>query len=170
MAETKQNYQLKLNVERQTTLINAIRLGTPLATAALFADVDKESIRHWRRKGEDARKMAPSTRTPTQQRYVDFVVELNKALAEAALVAQRTVHSFMSKALNDPDNPVSVEDKRLALDASKFYLTHRDGKNYNPRVEITGEDGGPVAVVSGGIDVWEKMQAILKAERENDDE
>jgi hypothetical protein len=153
----------KLNDDRQEVLINAVRIGTPLKTAAMFADIDEETIRQWRRRGEEARKIPPAQWNEAQRGYVEFMVQLNKALSEAFILAQRTIHQFMAKDLAK----ASDGDKQRAESAAKFMLTHRDPKNYTTRVEVTGADGSPVGM---GMDVWEKMKKIAEASETSDDE
>lgn len=50
---------------------------------------------------------------------------------------------------NDEGNVMAVpttEDKRLALQAATWYLSHREQRDYSTRLEHTGAEGGPVEV------------------------
>ena len=132
-----------LTAEREKALLDAVRTGAPLTTCAAFAGITREALRKWRRRGERAMELAPGRRSPTERRYADFVGELDRALSEAAMRAQATVRQLM---VLPPDADAAT--KRVALEASKFHLTHRNAADYSTQVraEVTGADGGPLDV------------------------
>ena len=156
-----------LDQERQDTLLNAVRMGNPLKTSCLFAGIDDSTLRKWRKRGETAQAVRPAARTPVERKFADFVTALDKALAEANVRAQLTVHKIMT---TDVDT-ASVEEKRLALQAAQFHLTHRDPANYSTQVrtEVTGRDGAPLEVIASGMDVYEMLAKIEAADPDPDD-
>ena len=163
MADDTPGPESKLTVERQNQLLGALSAGVPMGTAADFAGVHVDTISRWRRKGEEAERMPPSTRSTTQQEYVEFAVKCRTALAQSNAVAQRLVYRLMSV----PED-ATIEEKSLALRSAQFHLTHRDPKNYSTRVEMTGADGQPIEVVKGQS-VWAKMKAIHEREKAKDE-
>ena len=132
-----------LTKERETALLNAIKTGAPLDTCAAFAGVTREALRQWRRRGEKALELPAGRRSPTERRYAAFVGELDRALSEASMRAQTTVRQLMVV----PDG-ADAASRRVALEAAKFHLTHRDARNYSTQVraELTGADGGPLDI------------------------
>lgn len=151
-----------LDAERTEILVNTIRLGTPLKTACSFAGISDETLRKWRKRGEEAAKIAPGRRNPTDKKYADFVGQIDKALAEANVRAQATIHGLMTK----PVATATPEEQRIALSAAQFFLTHRDPDHYSTktRTELTGADGTPLEVELSAERAWEKLQAILGRE------
>ncbi len=132
-----------LTEERAKALLDAVKTGAPLDTCAAFAGITREALRKYRRRGEKALEIAAGRRSPTERRMASFVGELDRALSEAAIRAQATVRQLMVL----PDG-ADAATKRVALEASKFHLTHRDPRNYSTqiRAEVTGADGGAVEV------------------------
>ncbi len=151
-----------LDAERIEVLLNAARLGTPLKTCCAFAGISNETLRKWRIRGEKALTVEKGRRNPTERKFADFVVSLDKALTEANVRAQATVHALMTQ----PMKGATPEQARIALDASKFFLTHRDRENYNTKVnaELTGRGGGPIEVEFSASKAWEVLQAINSGE------
>jgi len=177
-----------LNAERQKMLLDAITIGTPLKTAALYAGIENETLRKWRARGEDAQNVPPGKRSPTERKYADFVGALGRALATAAHQAQLTVTRNMTMPLTRPEVvrradgtdeviqvPVSVEERRLAQQAAQFHLTHRSGKpetdssySTQTRTEVTGADGAPLEL--SAEKAWERISNLLSTRLEPDDE
>jgi hypothetical protein len=153
----KRKYQptsrVTLDAQRQADLITAVRLGNPFKTAALFAGIDETTLVKWRAKGKAALQLPSGKRNPTDRKFADFVVGFDKALAEANVRAQQTIHALMTMNLQN----ATPEQQRVALSAAQFHLTHRDPKNYSTQVrtEITGADSGPVDLaLTNGEDVF----------------
>lgn len=133
---------MKLTPELQKSLIKVIKSGAPLKTALGYVGVTDETIYTWRNKAEAGKKVKwPSKELKA---FIDFFVELDKAVHEANVKAQ----DYVTYLFTQPVDDLSDEQRSLAFRAATFQLTHRDGKNYSPRVqtEVTGEDGGPVQV------------------------
>ena len=130
----------KLTPELRVALIDVIKVGTPLKTALAFVGLTDDTIYTWRNRAESAKKLAHPSKE--LQGFVDFFGEVDRAVHEAAISAQRTVHYLFSRDLAT----LSTEEKRLALQAAQFHLTHRNGSDYNTRMttELTGSDSGPI--------------------------
>ena len=152
----------KLDAARSQELLNAIRLGSPLQLACDFAGISRETLRKWRLRGEKALLVPPGDRSPTERNFVAFVGALGKAVAQAGVQAQRTVHSLMSQELKEK----TPEQQRIALTAATFFLTHRLSDYYTTKTstELTGKNGGPLDVALSADRAWEILQAINKGE------
>jgi hypothetical protein len=85
---------------------------------------------------------------------------LDKALAEANVFAQRSIHTLMTKKIEDSTTP---EQQRVILSAAQFHLTHRDPEGYNTRqrMELTGADGGPIDIEASADKAWKQLQEIF---------
>jgi transposase-like protein len=133
----------KLTEELKKNLIGAIRVGTPLKTALGYVGLSDEMIYVWRNRAEQAKKV----KNPSKelQALISFFGEVDKALNEANVRAQASVHTLFTRPITEETSP---EQQRVILQAAQFHLTHRLSKDYSTRVttEVTGEDGGPVQV------------------------
>lgn len=132
----------KLTVELQRTLIGALRVGTPLKTALGFVGLSDEIIYQWRNKAEAGKKV----KNPSKelQAFIKFFGEVDRALHQANVSAQRTVNYLFARDLGE----LSTEERRLALQAAEFHLTHRLPSEYNTKTttELTGAEGGPLFI------------------------
>jgi hypothetical protein len=157
-----------LDAERQKTLLDAVALGNPLKTCCLYAGIDDSTLRKWRIRGENARAIPSGKRSGTEQKFVNFVTALEKALAEANVLAQKTVNTLMGIPLeNATDN-----DKTLALRAAQFHLTHRDPENYSTSTKTTLEaaEGSSAVVMASGMDVFEMLLKVKQHQDAQDDD
>ncbi len=143
-----------LNDEVARTLLNALRLGNPFVTACQFAGIDDSTLRRWRQKGDEALRLSPGKRSPSQRKYAEFRTAIDKAIVEANVRAQQTIHTVMTQPLQN----ATSEEKRIIVDAAKFYLTHRDPSHYSTqqRTELTGKDGEAVEI--SAAEVWNVLQ------------
>jgi hypothetical protein len=148
----------KFDAERSDVILDAIRVGSPLGTACKFAGIHRDTLRQWRLSGERASLVRPGKRTPTEQKFAHFSDLLDRALAQAAVQAQRTIHTLMTQDLDG----ATPEQQRIAMSAAQFYLTHRLSEHYNTRTstEMTGKNGGPLEVALSAEKAWEIVQAI----------
>jgi len=76
------------------------------------------------------------SRQAVRQRALDHPEEVADIEDEAKDIAEEGLISLMKD-----------EDKKIKLDAIKFYLgTKGKNRGYNTRTELTGADGGPVQI------------------------
>ncbi len=136
--------QTALNAARQTAIIDAIRTGATEKRASAFAGVSLDAIRQWRRKGEAALLKKPRERGETERKYADFVIALDRALAETAVMMQSVVTSVANRGLTNNGEVPSVEQQRVSLTAATWWLSHRERDDYTVRSEVTGKDGAPI--------------------------
>jgi hypothetical protein len=144
--------------ERGVALLNALRLGTPLHVACKFAGISDETLRLVRIRGNKALAVAPGYRNTSQKKYAKFIGDLDKAVVQAGVQAQGTIHALMTQDIRR----ATPEQQRLAMSAAQFYLTHRLPDYYNTKtnMEMTGKDGGPLEVALSADKAWEIVQAI----------
>jgi len=154
----KVGHPLMLDAERMEVLLNAIRLGTPLHRCCDFAGISRETLRQWRHRGEKALLIPPGKRNPTDRKFAEFIGALDKAIAQAIVQAQRTVHTLMTQDVVR----ATPEQQRIALTAAQFFLTHRAPEDYNTKTtaELTGKDGGAIEVALSAEKAWEILQAV----------
>jgi hypothetical protein len=134
-----------LNDALQETIINAIRQGINEKKAASFAGVSIESIRTWRRKGDAALAKKSNERSPTERKYANFAVAIDRALVECSVMMQSVVTGIASYGARQAGQPIpSVEQQRISLTAATWWLSHRERDEYTTRSEITGKDGAPL--------------------------
>lgn len=154
---------LKLDEKSSAELLTVLRMGNPFATAAEFAGVDNSTLTRWRQRGQDALAVPPGKRSPTQRKFADFYTAFSRAVMEANVRFQSQLYALGTKDLAG----ATPEQQRIILDAIKFYLTHRDPSNYSTqqRMEVTGADGGPVAVSAADV-----FQALKDAKAQEDED
>ena len=146
-------------------LIGVIVTGVPLEVALAYCGVHRETLRKWRRRGDKALELSSTMRSPTERRYADFVQRLDAAMAETTVLAQAGLRMMMTPPRElDPATgelravPESDTDKRLRLEAIKFYLSRRERKHYgaNVQAEVTGQNGGSILDADlTGEEAWE---------------
>jgi len=127
-----------LNEAKAKVIVDAVRTGTTLDTAAAWAGVTAETLRRWRRRGEQALTVPPGRRSPTDRKYADFCGVLDQALAEMAVRMQELVYATATQ----------TEDRALAFRAATWYLMHRERDDYTTRSEVTGKDGDPIELTA----------------------
>jgi len=132
----------RFNQDRAETLLNMIRGGNTLKVACGFAGIDYTTLRRWVLKADDP--TAP-------QEYVDFKAELEKARAQAQVVAVAQIR----KAASDG-----------SWQAAAWFLERSFpedwGRRDTNRVELVGDGGGPVRVVAGMELDAESMTALAQ--------
>lgn len=119
----------QFNQERATRLIQAVRGGNYLQTAAAFAGISYSTLRRWILKADDPE--APPE-------YVIFKEELEKARADAEVAALAKVQKAASEG-----------DWRAATWYLERSFPDRWGRTDTSRIELVGADGGPVKMVAG---------------------
>jgi hypothetical protein len=119
----------QFNQERATRLIQAVRGGNYLRTAAAFAGISYSTLRRWLLKADDPE--APPE-------YVVFKEELEKARADAEVAALAKVQKAASEG-----------DWRAAQWFLERSFPDHWGKTDTARIELVGQDGAPVRMVAG---------------------
>jgi len=119
----------KFNEERAERLLQAVRGGNFLQTAAAYAGISFVTLRRWILKADDP---------DAPPEYVAFKEALEKARADAEVASLAKIQKAASEG---------------AWQASAWFLERswpeRWGKRETNRVELVGGDGGPVKVVAG---------------------
>lgn len=112
----------KLNDELQKQIVDAIRAGAYVETAAAYAGVSKVTLYDWMKKG----------RRDEGKKYVDFLNAVEKALAASEIRDVMTI----TKAAD------------LHWQAAAWRLERKNPSRWGRRnhVELSGADGGPVAL------------------------
>lgn len=122
----KNGRPLKLTPELIEKMASVVRIGNYLDTAARFCGVDKLSFYSWMKKGHAQKRGI----------YRDFL----NAMEEAQAAADVRDHGHIASA--------SGKDWRAAVEHLRLRNQARYGAK---RVELTGADGGPVAVESSNV-------------------
>lgn len=129
MSKNKGGAPSKFNEKRAEKLLQAVRGGNYLQTAASYAGISYQTLRRWLLKADEPG--APPE-------YVAFKESLEKARADAEVAALAKIQKAASEG---------------AWQASAWYLERswpeRWGRRDTNRVELVGDGGGPVKVVSG---------------------
>lgn len=135
----KPGRKTKLTPERQTKIVNAIRAGAYMETAAAASGIDRITLHLWLKKGNKY----PGTI------YSAFADAVHEAMAQAEMRDVLTI----SKAAGDGD-------WRAAAWRLERKFPGRWGQT--TKTELTGRDGGPVQV-SGNVDFSKLSDAELRA-------
>ena len=139
-------------------------LGISLERSANLAGVSYSAVKNWRSVGEEAMSIPAGKRSTYQQKCVTFLTALRRVDDEWVKRCEIVLNLAMSPAAGDKWKTASAEEKRLAVQAATFKLTHQANHEYSTRQEITGAEGGPLDVMASGSDVYEKLLAIRSAE------
>jgi hypothetical protein len=142
----------KFNEERAEKLLQAVRGGNYLETAARYAGLSYHTLRRWVLKADDP---------DAPPEYREFKEALEKARADAEVASLAKIQKAGSEG---------------AWQASAWFLERswpeRWGKRETNRIELVGADGGPVKVVAG-IELDDASMAALAqrlAARQIDDQ
>jgi hypothetical protein len=149
-------------------LINTVAAGTPLDVAIAYCGIHRETLRRWRRRGDQALEIPVTMRSQTERRYADFVKRLDATMAETTVLAQATLKKLIIGTASMTDT-----EKRIQADMIKFYLSRRERKYYGASVqaEMTGPNGGPVLSADlSGEEAWEALVAMFGDPAGDDDE
>ena len=139
--------------------------GISIEKSAELAGVSWTSVKNWRAVGEESLSIPAGKRTPYQQKCVTFFTALRRVDSEWVKRCEIVLNLAMSPASGDRWQHASAEEKRLAVQAATFKLTHQASHDYSTRSEISGPDGGPMEVQASGGDVYEQLVRIKEAER-----
>lgn len=152
-------------------IIEAMRLGDYIESAAQSAGVDKRSVYEWMRVGADlSRRMHRATergiRAPKATAHEKRCLEFSHAIAQAteewhlATIGTleqmarggRTIQTTTEKRAIDAttgvetvvERTVRTEVLQPSIQAIEWRLRHRFPKRYSERLEVTGAEGGPI--------------------------
>lgn len=139
----------KLEPERADRILQAVRAGNYLRTAAEYAGVGKTTLYRWLERADDPQETDP--------RYAHFrdALEQARAEAEARIVATvikgivggsvvRETRRTLPNGTVEEDRQVSPPDPRTGLEfLSRFNAAHWGRRQ---SLEVTGADGGPIQV------------------------
>jgi len=119
----------KFNEDRAERLLQAVRGGNYLETAARFAGISYPTLRRWIQKADDP---------DAPPEYEEFRDALEKARADAEVLALAKIQKAATEG---------------AWQASAWYLERsapeKWGRRDTSRVELVGDGGGPVKIVAG---------------------
>ena len=128
----------KLTPRVKRLILEGVSAGLPLQIACERAGITKTSFLSWEERGrkEEEWVSAGNEPNPEEKRFLDFLVDSTRARAEAitTLVAQVRI---------------AAQDEWRA---AAWLLSVKDPDNFGKRVNLAGEDGGPVNVRV----VWEE--------------
>jgi hypothetical protein len=138
----------------QRELLRAIRLGVPVHVACDHAGIGRSTFYVWQARGDAAAELREQGQpVPVrEQRYLDFVDALRKAVPAAEVTALARV----VKAAEDPRH----------WQAAAWLLERRHPDRYarTVRTELSGAEGGPVQVEAQVASVEVKVD--LRSDRE----
>ena len=142
-------------------ILDAVRTGSTMDTAAAWAGVTGETLRRWRRRGEAAQAIPAGRRNPTDRKYANFCWALDQALAEAAVRMQEVVYTVATQ----------TDDLALALRAATWYLVHRERETYTTRSEVASATYGPPSEMSApeALAIFRKLAADNPLSDDSDD-
>ena len=141
----KQGRKTLLNKEIAEAIVNALKLGNYMTTAADYVGVTPLTIANWLRKGEALSQVDDRELDNDEQMFVDFFMDCKKAKALSEM-----------KAVN-----VIREASQSSWQAAAWYLerTANDRWGRIQRTEITGADGGAIEINADAV--ARKLEALL---------
>ncbi|MGA4995913.1 hypothetical protein [Nonomuraea bangladeshensis] len=153
----------KLTPDLQERLCQHIREGLYLATACALANVGESTVYRW---------LADAAKDDAPDELRAFAEAVEQARAEAEKLAVSVIFQdfkggVLIKRAERPDGSVEEQwtppNGKLALE----YLARTRRDRYQPvkALEITGKDGGPVAM-SHGVDLTGLAERVAQAARE----
>ncbi|MEV0996809.1 hypothetical protein [Nonomuraea sp. NPDC050202] len=153
----------KLTPELQQKLCGHIREGLYLATACALTNVGESTVYRW---------LADAEKDDAPDELRDFAEAVEQARAQAERLAVDVIFKdfqggVLIKRSERPDGSVEEQwtppNGKLALE----YLARTRRDRYQPvkALEITGKDGGPVAM-SHGVDLTGLADRVAQAARE----
>lgn len=134
----------KYSKEIQDTIVDYIRAGNYMETAAAAAGISKDTLYNWLRRGARYKAGEEDYNIEKYQKYAEFKDKVEQAQAEAEI---RDV-MIISKAAQESWQAAAWRLERKFPD--------KWGKKEKSNVELTGKDGGPVELEGG------KEQAIIQ--------
>lgn len=134
-----------LTDEKLETIVDLLRRGNYLSSAARYTGLSPFTLNEWKNKGR-ALLESDKELDPTEQLYVRFYQEVEKARSEAEIRAVEVIRNAM------PSN----------WQAAAWYLERTNNPEWGRTVktEVSGPDGGaiPIDVES----VYRKLEAVTQ--------
>jgi hypothetical protein len=152
-------------------VIERIQLGMPIEDAADSAGIPRSTLHNWRKAGgiHRAAQAGGATLRKAEREYVEFLDAYERATAEAELNRLTVVHRAAvggmtltkqvskwkverardgTEVLTEIERTVTTEQLAPQWTAAAWWLERRIPQRYARRVEVSGPDGGPIAVAS----------------------
>lgn len=133
-----------LNVEMKDAIVDLLKRGNYITTAAAAVGISPVTVGAWVRKGEELSNLEREL-DETEQLFVAFSVEVQKARAFAEVQHVETIRQ------------ASKEN----WTASAWWLERTNPKDWGKvsRTEITGADGGAIQIDAESVN--RKIEALL---------
>ena len=162
-----------LTKEIQDRIVANRVLGISWDRCARLAGVAPGSVKNWRARGEAALAKNPSTRNALDNKCIEFLTAIDVAEDEWVRRCE-TVLAFSMDPGSSAEkwNAAPIEKQRLAVETSKFKLTHQLSDEYSTKTstELTGANGGPLDLtISNGEDVFQVLMEARAIEQASDD-
>jgi hypothetical protein len=148
----------RLTPEVHAHIVQSLRLGNYVEHAASTAGIARSTIYEWLRKGEAALAIqeAGEELDEMQQRYLDFMMDVDRARSEAITTNLQMIQDAAPKNWQ-------AAAWYLERTAPAFFGRHT-------RTEITGPDNGPVQVEVSKQELVNELLSVLEAMDDNEDE
>jgi transposase-like protein len=138
----------KLTPETQQAIINALNSGNWLETAAHYAGIASATLYNWLDRGRIERERIDADEEPyeSESAYVEFLEAVEKARSQAQV---RAVGLIQKAAIDG------------TWQAAAWFLERSDPQRWGRygRVEVTGANGGAVAVDVTSLE--EKVKKVI---------
>lgn len=148
----------RLTPEVHAHIVKSLRLGNYVEHAASTAGIARSTIYDWLRKGEAAlaAQEAGEELDEMQQRYLDFMMDVDRARSEAITTNLQMIQDAAPKNWQ-------AAAWYLERTAPAFFGRHM-------RTEITGPDNGPVQVEVSKQELVNELLSVLEAMDDDGDE
>lgn len=170
----------ELNIDTADAIVNAVRAGAFIDTAAAAAGIPRGTLNTWLTVGaRTATAVAsgekdPDTLTPYEQALRDFSLRINKAFAEWDIEANAQLQQLSRRHVGKTSTVITRDATGQVIEQTTrseevepdwriiaWRLERKDWGRYGPRLrsEVTGKDGGP-------IEMADRTSALLDVVRE----
>lgn len=148
----------RLTPEVHAHIVASLRAGNYVEHAASTANIARSTLYEWLRKGEAAlaKSEADETLTEMEQRYLDFMMDVDRARSDAIS------HNLQMIQDAAPKNWQAAA-WYLERTAPQFFGRHM-------RTEITGPNNGPVQVEVSKQELVDELLSVLEALDDGEDE
>lgn len=169
-----------LDADKRNRFILALKGLNYIDTAAAFAGIPKSTLYWWMQRAHESER-DPDTgaaKNPKEQGYVEFLDDVEKALAEAevralGLIDRAAAGGPISWEVRDPDGTLRETIRNVYApqwQAAAWRLERRLPEKYSrtDRYEVSGRDGKPVEVdsASSGLRLLGKLAQLASSRGE----